>query len=114
MPLPPLPAAPIKTELTKQKTIDFAKVALELEKQNDRENTFDLLADLDFSAPPPSTETKPVDNAVNWDSTLEAKELVRFFVIFYWSEKRSKKSNFCHVWRFRVPFGCQHLRWYVP
>ena len=83
VPQPPLPAAPIKTELTKQKTIDFAKVALELEKQNDRENTFDLLADLDFSAPPPSTETKPVDNAVNWDSTLEAKELVRFFVIFF-------------------------------
>ena len=78
VPFSSVPSAPIKTELTKQKTIDFAKVAQELEKQNDRENTFDLLADLDFSAaaaPPPPSETKLVDNAVNWDSTLEAKEL---------------------------------------
>ena len=89
-------------------------MALELEKQNDRENTFDLLADLDFSAAPPPTETKPVDNAVNWDSTLEAKELVRFFVIFFIGQKNGisaeKKSNFFHIWRFRAPFGCQRLK----
>lgn len=43
---------PIKSEEPpKSMSLDFAKVAQQLEKTNDRQNMFDLLADVDFSAP---------------------------------------------------------------
>lgn len=71
-----------KIEQKTNLTLDLTAAAQQLEKTNEKQNMFDLLADLDFSAPPPQVEPQAVllseSDAVTNEIEAETKESVHY------------------------------------